>query len=534
MTIVAYDKNQARALEGRVWDQVKRRDMRSAMALCQRLNAEFPSFAPGWRSASQLALKVNNPSVALAAIEKAVALELDNHEWLLQQALCLSKLGKVAQLTPLLARLQAAQLDNAYQCSSLALILAHAGDHAAALGYYEQAIEKEPNDAQHYYNAASSQRFLGEFEAADKNYTKAIALNPSDYEAYRVRSELKKQSANSNHIAELKSQLTKAKIDPRGQAQLAYALAKELEDLGETEASFRYVSMGAKARRSCMKYQPEGDIRVIDTLRDAFNESFMQGEHRGSNNREAIFILGLPRSGTTLVERIISSHSDVISAGELNNFSIEMMRQLQTVAGAGKPTKEALVALSTKIDFHALGEAYINSTRPLTGNSAHFIDKLPLNYLYAGLIHLALPNAKIINLKRHPLDSCYAMYKQLFKDAYPFSYDLEELGHYYLAYQRLMDHWHTVMPDVIHTVVYEDVVHDLEGQTRSLLSYCDLPWQDQCLRYYENDQVSTTASAVQVRQPVYTSSVGRWRQYREQLQPLIKVLEGGGVLIDDA
>ncbi|MGI9247933.1 MAG: sulfotransferase family protein, partial [Woeseiaceae bacterium] len=159
-------------------------------------------------------------------------------------------------------------------------------------------------------------------------------------------------------------------------------------------------------------------------------------------------------------------------------------------------------------------------------------DKLPLNYLYAGLIHLALPNAKIINLKRHPLDTCYAIYKQLFLDAYPFSYDLKELGQYYVAYHQLMEHWHTVLPGVVYTIEYEKLVSDFENETRKLLDHCDLDWQSECLRFYENREASTTASTVQVRQPVYQSSVGRWRNYEKQLQPVVDILADAGLLTE--
>jgi hypothetical protein len=165
----------------------------------------------------------------------------------------------------------------------------------------------------------------------------------------------------------------------------------------------------------------------------------------------------------------------------------------------------------------------------MSGKTPRFIDKMPLNFLYAGLIHRALPGAKIVHLQRHPLDTCYAIYKTLFRDAYPFSYSLEELGRYYLAYRGLMAHWESVMPGVIHTVTYEALVDDVERESRRLLEYCDLPWEDGCLRFYENRVASTTASASQVREPVYQSSVGKWHCYREQLQPLREILEQAGV-----
>jgi len=250
-------------------------------------------------------------------------------------------------------------------------------------------------------------------------------------------------------------------------------------------------------------------------------------------NPEAIFILGMPRTGTTLVERILASHSAVSSAGELNNFALEMSREAkklmppqQTQAGVSKQDR---VVASTGLDFSLLGQQYIDSTRPLTGNSQRFIDKMPLNFLYTGLIHLALPQAKIIHLQRHPLDTCFAIYKTLFADAYPFSYQLEELGSYYAAYRQLMAHWHQVMPDVIYDQPYETLVTDIEAKTQQLLAYCELPWEPACLDFHTQQQASTTASATQVRQPVYTSSVGKWRKFKDELAPLIKTLESEGI-----
>ena len=286
-------------------------------------------------------------------------------------------------------------------------------------------------------------------------------------------------------------------------------------------------------RRSLMQYDVQRDLDTMEAIRETYGREMFNGACKGSANAEAIFILGMPRTGTTLVERILASHTDVFAAGELNNFAVQMMSLVRSDTADQRLSHDDLVKLSAAIDFEQLGERYVSSTRPLTGHTPRFIDKLPLNYLYVGLIHLALPNAKIINLRRNALDTCYAVYKQLFLDAYPFSYDLTELARYYVAYHRLMEHWHAVLPGVVHTVGYETLVENLDGETRKLLSHCDLEWQPQCLKFYENRDASTTASTVQVRQPVYKSSVGRWRDYREQLQPVIDILQDAGIDTND-
>jgi hypothetical protein len=315
----------------------------------------------------------------------------------------------------------------------------------------------------------------------------------------------------------------------RGKAHVCYALAKELEDLGESERSFQYLKLGADTRRGLMQYHIDRDLETMSSIQETFSADLFERSIEGDSNAEAIFILGMPRTGTTLVERILSSHTDVFAAGELNNFAVQLMNLVRAHVSENKLPRDELVRLSAGIDFKTLGAAYIESTRPFTGHTPRFIDKLPLNYLYTGLIHLALPNAKVINLRRNPMDTCYAVYKQLFLDAYPFSYDLEELGKYYVAYHRLMEHWHAVLPGVIHTVDYETLVSDIEGESRRLLDFCDLDWQPQVLKYYESKEASTTASTTQVRQPVYKSSVGRWRDYERQLQPLIRILRDAGI-----
>jgi Flp pilus assembly protein TadD len=523
----------AKVLEATVWDLLNKGDVKPAIAACQQLNRQYPAFAPGWHTASQLALKIRNAPVALTAIGRALAIEPDHPEWLLQKAVCLGRLGHIEELRPLVEQLAAGRMQTAYQCSTLAMLMTRLEMRERAIEFYQRAAKLKPGQAQHYYNIAVLQRTLGDTAAAENNFNRSIELNPTDYEAYKIRSELRTQTAEKNHVRALEKLLKRGIDDDRGRVNICYALAKELEDLGESERSFHYLKVGADTRRRFMKYEVERDIQTMSAIRDVYGSGMFDGHIEGDSNTEAIFILGMPRTGTTLVERILASHTQVFAAGELNNFTAQMMALIKATTGPSKAGRDDLVRISAGLDFAKLGQAYINSTRPFTGHTPRFIDKLPLNYLYAGLIHLALPNAKIINLERHPLDTCYSVYKQLFVDAYPFSYQLEELGRYFAAYHGLMEHWRSVMPGVIHTVVYEDLVADVEGTSRQLLEFCGLEWQQQCLRFYQSKEASTTASTVQVRKPVYSSSVGKWRQYREQLAPLIQVLASAGIAVDD-
>ena len=522
----------ARRLEARVWQCLDKKDVKQAIATCQQLNRQYPGYASGWHTASQLALKIKNAPVALKAIERALKIEPDQTQWLLQKAVCLAQLRETEQLLMLVEKLASRTMQTAYQCSTLAMLLTQLEKREQAIVWYQKASRLKPGQSQHYYNIAILHRSLGNIDAAEDNFNQAISFNPTDYEAYKVRSELRTQTQQNNHVKPLVKLLKRGIEDPRGKVNICYALAKELEDMEDWERSFHYLKTGADTRRGYMQYDIQRDLQTMSTIIKTYPAEMFSGSIPGCPSAEPIFILGLPRTGTTLVERIIASHSAVFSAGELSNFTDEMMKLLGTGQVASGKSRDDMVASTARLDFVKLGEAYINSTRPLTGHTARFIDKLPLNYLYAGLIHLGLPNAKIINLQRHPLDTCYAIYKQLFVDAYPFSYQLEELGRYYVAYHQLMKHWQQVMPGVIHTVSYEKLVADVEGESRRLLEFCGLEWQSRCLRFYENKEASTTASTVQIRQPVYQSSVAKWRRYEEQLEPLIKVLQDAGIPLD--
>lgn len=523
----------ARTLEKHIRAQAEAGDTRAAITSCEQLNRRYPDYAPGWHTTSRLALQLNNAPIALQAIDRALAIEPESTPWLLQRGLCLARLRRIPDLEATVATLSARDMKTGYECSTLALLYTELGRRTDAVGLYEQAARLNPDEPRHYYNLACLQRSLGDIEAAERNFDRTLELDPGDFEALKIRSELRTQTADSNHVDELEGLLHAGLTDPRGKTQVFYALARELEDLGDYERSFRYLKQGADSRRSYMRYDVQRDVDTMASIRDVFSADLLSQAHGGHGSDEPIFVIGMPRTGTTLVERMLSSHSDVFSAGELTNFAVEMMRLARQAAGNRQVDRDELVHLTAGLDFAQLGKAYIDSTRPFTGHTRKFIDKLPLNFLYVGLIRLALPNAKIVNLVRHPLDTCYAIYKQLFVDAYPFSYDLVELARYYIAYEELMQHWDTVLPGVIHKVTYESLVADFETEARRLVDYCGLDWQSQCLTFYENPEASLTASTVQVRKPVYSSSVGKWRHFREQLEPLTKILRDAGIVVDD-
>lgn len=532
--MVSTDQSQgarARELDRAVWTALEQGDVRRAAARCDRLNRELPTFVPGWYTASHVALRLNKPAMAVTAIRRARAGDPDNVRYRLQEAVCLAASDQRRELVGAVDGLVNCEFDTAAQHTTMGTLLTRVDRQAEAAWHYTRACELAPNEGRHFYNLACVQRSLGELNAAETNFDRAIALDPEDAESYKIRADVRTQTPERNHIEELERRLEQTR-DPRARVQLLYALAKEREDLGHFAESFACLESGAATRRGYMQYDVNHDLSTMEAIRQVYNAAFFAEARPGCETEEPVFVLGMPRTGTTLVERILASHPSVHSAGELMNFAVAMTAAVASEAPRKPTSRPDMVALSAQIDFRQLGERYLDSTRPTTGHAARFIDKMPLNFLYVGLIATALPNARIIRLERHPVDTCFSVFKQLFVDAYPFSYDLDELARYYVGYRTLMTHWETVLPGRIHTVRYESLVADVESEARAALAWCGLDWDPACLSFHENRTAATTASAVQVRQPVYDRSVGRWRKNERELKPLIDHLATSGISIE--
>lgn len=420
------------------------------------------------------------------------------------------------------------------------------GLFGAADSLYQRALVLAPGDAGLLYNAATAAIALGRMPEAQAMLDRVIALNPSDYDAYYNRATVKRWTEADNHIDAME-QLLKAGIpDHKGAVQLFYALAKEYEDIGKPEQSFGHLVRGANLRASMMRYDVAHDVKTMAKIAEVFGADVMhtlrtksahiphisrtesaQIPHSVQSGEGAcfpVFIVGLPRTGTTLVDRIITSHSQCASLGEIADLASAIVRLSGTVSD-----RMELIETSAEIDFVSLSEQYAFSTRGRGFEARVLTDKTPANFLYLGHIAAAMPEAKIIHLTRHPLDTCFAIYKTLFRMGYPYSYRLDHLADYYIAYRELMAHWHKVMPGQILDVSYENLVMDVAGESRRIIDHCGLAWEDSVLDFHKNTSASATASAAQVRQPVYTSSVGRWRKHAEGLAPLIGRLSAAGV-----
>jgi tetratricopeptide (TPR) repeat protein len=470
---------------------------------------------------------------ALEQIDRLLAQDSQSAALLLQRAQCLMGLGLRAEsLAAARAAERRAPTDAALR-DAAGTLYSFGNDHHSALLSFDAAVKQQPDNAQFLYNRATVRRFLGDLEGAERDYDEAIGLAPTDFEAIKNRSDLRVQTVERNHVAQLTSLASRGVQDWRGEVQVRYSLAKELEDLRQYPDSFAQLTQGAKIRREHMRYDAAMDLHTVQWIMQAF-PSAPSVPTAGACEDAPIFVIGLPRSGTTLVERILGSHSTLFSAGELDCFAISMVEAVRAQSSRAQMPRQELVAQSAKLDFASLGQDYIRCAYAATGKSGRFIDKMPLNYLYCGMICRALPQAKLVHLTRHPLAVCYAMYKTLFKDGYPFSYDLGEIGQYYVGYRRLMDHWQCIMPDAIYSVSYEALVADQLNESRKLLQFCGLEWEEACAQFHQNPAASTTASASQVRRPIYDSSVAQWRHYEPQLASLRAQLEAAGVSVSDA
>lgn len=415
--------------------------------------------------------------------------------------------------------------DSPTQLQAVAECYTHCGKHQDAYRCHARATALAPSDPRYLYNMAASAVAIGRLSEAEDLFSRVIAIEPRDADAWQNRSTLRRQTPEDNHVAALERTLSGLAPGSPGIIALCYALAKELEDLGEYQRSFACLQRGAQARRRQLSYRVDMDLDAMEQIQQAFHADVLRTAPAPDSRPGPIFILGLPRSGTTLVDRILSSHSAVDSLGELNDLPLAVM---QVVGGA--KDKADLIRKTASADFVALGREYQRRIAGYGSPRAYVIDKTPLNFLYLGIIRLALPNAKVLHLRRHPLDSGYAMYKTLFRMGYPFSYDLEDLGRYIGAYHRLMAHWREHLPGGFLDVDYEELVADQTGVSRRILQACGLSWEPGCEAFHLNPTAVATASAAQVREPIHSRSVRSWRRYETQLQPLVHALRQSGVL----
>ena len=433
---------------------------------------------------------------------------------------------KAEAILPLVERLLVLSPDELPYRSLQASAYSLMGQNERATEILTALINQFPTNEMVYLAYGHAKRVGGRLDEAVAAYRKSTELRPAFGEAWFSLANLKTLRFTAADLETMQQQLAREDLGADDRLQFEFALAKALEDAGNFADSFQHYARGNALRRAAFNYDRQSNTRLIQRTRQLFTQEFLSAR-KGSGNPSAdpILIVGLPRSGSTLVEQILASHSQVEGTRELPDipgFALEL--GLREVPGH-PPEYPQSIARLTRRELAMLGERYIAQTRANRRlDKPHFIDKMPTNFYHVGLIHLLLPNARIIDARRSPLGCCFANFKQHFQSGVWFSYDLEDIGHHYRDYVHLMAHFDAVLPGRVHRIYYERLVADLEGEVRKLLDYCGLPFEEQCLRFHETRRVVHTASSEQVRRPLYADGVDQWRNFEPWLDKLKEAL----------
>jgi len=439
----------------------------------------------------------------------------------------LSRLHRQAEAEAAVERALGLGPRDARTFDTVGVVLSRGGRHARAVECFERAVALDPANAGFQFNLASSLKFLGRFDEADAAYEACLAANPRYWRAHSALAQLSRQLPGRNHLARLQARLAEGGLDVDAELHLRHALAKELEDLGRYDESFQHLLAGRSRKRNSSRYTFARDAELFEAVTRATPEPLPLAAQ--TTDDAPIFVVGMPRTGTTLLERMLASHSQVTSVGESQNFAVLFKR----ATGTRTPTvlDPQTLARAAGVDHAKLGRAYLEHTAP-RGARGRFVDKMPLNFFYLGQIARALPAARMVVLRRHPLDTVVASFRQLFATTMPYyeyAYDLADTARYWLAFDALIAHWKRVLPGRLVEVQYESLVLEPETSLRAVLEHCGIQWEASCLEFERNREAVATASAVQVRQPIYASSVGRWRHYHAHLEPALTVFAAAGI-----
>lgn len=495
-------------------------DRRRAAEICTQALRQRPDMARAHYLAALLAIDSGQHEVARKALRRTVELNERHAPAWAQLARSYVNTGEFVKAEACLENAVKAEQGNPVVHDLIGTAFRLAGNLDAARQWHQKAVAGAAAHVPFLINLANIHLYFGESDEADHLLGRCIDIEPGNAQLHWLLSRSSK-AMNVWHI-EAMQDLLASQREPRAIAYLNYAIGKEAEDLEDWALAFDAFEAGAAARRATVAFDERHDAAVFEAAESLFTEAWLAGQQPGLSDAAPIFIVGEPRSGTTLLDRMLDAHSRVNSAGELRHLGFAIRR----TSGLDEPRQfspELLRAAATADPFQ-VGTAYFESTASLRGSAAHLVDKLPVNYLYLPLILAALPKAKILHMHREPMDACFSIYKQLFADAYLYSYDQEELARHYLRYRKLMDVWRERFPGRFVDVAYEQLVQSTETTLRGVFEQVGLSWQEQCLDFATSKTAVTTASAAQVREKPHTRSIGRWRRYEKRLQPMFRIL----------
>jgi tetratricopeptide (TPR) repeat protein len=489
-----------------------------------------------------LAIKPDDPSVlnnlalalkdgerfdeASAVLERSLSLDPNNVKTLTYLALLRLDQKRSADAEMAAQRALTLARDDPEAINTMGLVRYEQQNLDDALGCFRRAIALKPDFADAHNNIGNLLKERGQLVAACEAYERAIALEPGEVAYYVNFVDAKNFAAGDPHLVAMEAiARTRHNLTDTAQYQLNFSLAKAYDDIGRYDDAFGCMLQANKVKRKRIAYDEAGTLGSLERLRAAFDQGLFEPNRGGGcHSSLPVFVIGMPRSGTTLIEQILASHPAIHGAGELSDFD-QLAKQMRDMGGKPFRLPEDAQVLRPG-DLLKLGESYVAGLQRLAPGAERVTDKMPANFLYAGLIHLALPRARIIHVLREPRDTCLSCYSKLFTEEQNFTYDLGELGRYYRKYAELMEHWRAVLPEGrMLEIRYEDVIADLEGMARRLVDHCGLDWDPRCIAFHEARRPVRTASAAQVRRPIYRTSLGRWRAYEPHLAPLLAELD---------
>ncbi|GAB3049396.1 tetratricopeptide repeat-containing sulfotransferase family protein [Simiduia litorea] len=498
-----------------------------AARLCQQVIAQNPRIPQAHFLVGLVALSLRDRLTAVHAFGSVTQLQPDHAAAWAQLAKLFIEEGQVNRADQALKEAEKHGSSDPLVQDLLGTVYTRMGDHARAKVQFEQAVAGASEHPQYSLNLANNRVYHGDIAEAEGLYQSVLNRIPNHAQAHWALASARK-ATDRQHLEAMQAVLQQPNISERSRAFLHYAVGKECEDLKDWDGAIDAFMAGAKARRATVAYDEVAEQAMFDFLAEHCTEQWL-ADGQGSDHRAPIFVLGQPRTGTTLIERIITSHSDVSSAGELQQFGMSL-RRLNNHQDPRRFSAE-LFAASMALDFKQVGDSYMNATKRLQGGTPRFVDKLPVNYLLIPFILKAFPNAKIVHLTRDPMDACFASFKQLFADAYLHSYDQAEMARHHSRYLKLMALYRERFAGRFFDISYEATAQDLEPNARALIGYLELPWQDACLNFHQQSGAVSTASAAQVREPAHTRSIGRWKKYQQQLQPMLQTLSNENIAI---
>jgi tetratricopeptide (TPR) repeat protein len=438
-----------------------------------------------------------------------------------EHASALAELNRHAEARRELELLLKTEPDNRDFKTLYAYTFAGLGEHERAIDLYRDLLVGAPADAETHLSIAHAEKTLGRREEAIASYRKAAACRPDFGDAYWSLANLKTYRFTDGEIDAVRTAESSPATGTADRYHLSFALGKALEDRGEFAESFRYYEQGNALKRVESNYRPEIiENNTRQQIEFCTRELFDTRIGWGAADRDPILIVGLPRSGSTLLEQILASHSEVEGTQELPNIQQIVTKLRGRESDPGYPRYPRILGELKADDCLALGRLYLAAARAYRTDKPFFIDKMPNNFRHVGLIHLILPNARIIDARREPLACCFSNFKQLFANGQEFTYSIDDIARYYRTYLELMRHWDKVLPGRILRIVYEDVVDDLEGNVRRMLEFCALPFEAQCVEFHKTERSVRTASSEQVRQPLNRDGLDQWRNFEPWLAPL--------------